>query len=89
MVEIDEDKELQMGAMKTLVSEMERTALYAVEFLGKNIAAWKKRFRYKDQFDQIIIEVHDESENWAKRARSNHNLGVASFRHFDDIQIQE
>ena len=86
MVEIGEAKELQM-AMKAVVVR-DGTELCTVGFLGKNIAALEKtRFRYQDNFAQII-ELYDESDNQTKRARSNHNLGVASFRLFDDIKFK-
>ena len=70
------------------LSEMEQSCVQS-GFLGKNIAALEKtRFRYQVKFAQII-EFYDESDNLIKRVRCNHNLGVASFRLFDDIQIQE
>ena len=84
MVEIGEEKELQM-VMKAVVVQ-DGTELCTVGFLGKNIAALEKtRFRYQDKFAQII-ELHDKSDNQTKRSRSNQNLGVASFLLFDDIQ---
>ena len=88
MVEIGEEKEMQM-AMKAVVVR-DGTELCTVGFLSKNIAALleKTRFRYQDKIAQII-ELYEESDIQTKGARSNHNLGLASFRFFDDIQIQE
>jgi hypothetical protein len=87
MVEIvGEEKELQM-AMKAVVV-WDGTELCTVGFLGKNIVALEETSsRYQDKFAQII-ELYDESDNQTKRVRSNHNLGVASFRLFDDIQFK-
>ena len=83
----------QTGIKAVLI--LDGTELCTVDFLGKNISALKKtsdKFVLSDKFVNMftqVIELYDSRENAAKRAKSHNNLGVCSFRHLEDIQIQE
>ena len=86
--EVDNNNNMPEEAMKAVLVRY-GTEMCTVGFLSESIVAvGKDKARYIGRFAQMI-RLYDHLTNKTMSLKRKKNMGIASFRHLEDIQEQE